>query len=557
MGLLAGGLNCVEFGVDLGLELLEEYGHGLHAGGVGVPDGDVEDAAVGSADHGEGGGVGVSDLGPFGGSELVVGEEAAGDGGWAGGGGFENVDGVEVGDLGGEGEVLGDGGGAADAGGDAESGEGPVLVNAAAALEHVSDGGGGEGWDQRPPGMRPERGDDEEQGRSVADEGPVAGVGGYAAKQRGERAEQRSGNSPEERCERDDVEQGAQLRPVGQLLEDAKERHGEGAGGVAEADEPDESEREAEGGMAQRAGVAEEGKHGDEGDHGKKDGQEDPDAALGGEVEQSEGDDEGGEECVPGVLEEAVLGEADVVPEGLEGVEERGGVCLAAEGMEDADESDDGAVGDDVEGHEEGCEEQPADDAVAGGVDDAVEGGVGVGADRAAEPDGEQRADDDPHAAGGEQGPVGGGVLRTEELGAGGAEVGEGKIGGGVEADDEELEEERDDEGADGAEDGMGGVFDLAFADDLADPLDEVGDDGGDEEGEPEAESGVGAGVGIGHLEVGEIDGVSAEHAERAAEGRRRRGTLDAEFMGAPRSGSCGCVARCSSRVMRLSVGDE
>src|ERR1035438_3793180 len=121
------------------------------------------------------------------------------------------------------------------------------------------------------------------------------------------------------------------------------------------------------------------------------------DVGPSGEVEEAERDRDGGEEEVEGVAEEAVLGEADVVPEGGEGVEEGGGVGVAAIALEDADEGDDRAVGDDVKGHEGGCEEEAAGDAVAGGEEDAAAGGGGGGANGPAEPDGEQCADSDPH----------------------------------------------------------------------------------------------------------------------------------------------------------------
>ena len=62
-------------------------------------------------------------------------------------------------------------------------------MDAGATLEHVTDDGGGEGGNERPPGLRPYGGDNQEQGRSVADEGPVAGVGGDASEERGEGAE--------------------------------------------------------------------------------------------------------------------------------------------------------------------------------------------------------------------------------------------------------------------------------------------------------------------------------------------------------------------------------
>ena len=100
---------------------------------------------------------------------------------------------------------------------------------------------------------------------------------------------------------------------VGELLEDAKERDGKGAESVAEADQPDEADDGAESGRAEGARVAEDGNHGDEGDHRQVDGHEQPNALLGGEVEEAERDRDGGEEEVEGVAEEAVLGEADVV----------------------------------------------------------------------------------------------------------------------------------------------------------------------------------------------------------------------------------------------------
>ncbi len=98
-----------------------------------------------------------------------------------------------------------------------------------------------------------------------------------------------------------------------------------------------------------------------------------------------------------------------------------------------------------------------------------------------------------------------------------------------MEAKDEELEHEHDDEGAHGAEDGMGGVLDVALADELTDPLDGEGDDGGEQQGQAEAQRLMVLWTGLDHLQPGEEDGVAAEHAKRAAEGRDREKAWAAE----------------------------